>query len=475
MNIYLPIEVKARELEGKMLLALEAAGRGHTVVIGKKQDTLNLAKAGSLPPGIVHDKSLTPGEYKIRNFEQLKQHGHVITAQDEESGLLDESFDKFAKQRFSEDTISLTDRVFAWGDHDASSLKKIYPEYAGRIIKTGSPRVDFWRTEFAPYFSTETERRKPFLLVASNFGFPIDENPFWNKVARLRGAGYFDRDPDMEQFMYENSAYQYRLLYYFIEAVRKLSADFPEMDILVRPHPVESLDAWNKLMGDYSNVFIERKGTISRLIRNSFLLMHNGCTSALEASVSKTPRVAYRPIPHEIEREIPNETSIHAFSYPELKDTIQSYFDGNLSEKMEGVTQKTNQIISGRLANTSGRFAAEEIVDQWEKLQTTNGLPESDLQELLRLYREVSNKRRRKQMIQRLKVKAVNFRNLFTGQKRDQPKRGNLLKTSHKFPYLNMGEVTDIIMNIRKATGKYGEISTVQFGENSYILFKNKT
>lgn len=78
-------------------------------------------------------------------------------------------------------------------------------------------------------------------------------------------------------------------------------------------------------------------------------------------------------------------------------------------------------------------------------------------------------------MIQGLKVKAVNFRNLFTGQKRDQPNRGNLLKTSHKFPYLNMGEVTEIKMNIRKATGKYGEISTVQFGENSYILFKNKT
>ena len=68
MNIYLPIEVKVRELEGKTLLALTAAERGHTVIIGEKKDTINLAKKGILPPGIVHDKSLTPGEYKIKNF-----------------------------------------------------------------------------------------------------------------------------------------------------------------------------------------------------------------------------------------------------------------------------------------------------------------------------------------------------------------------------------------------------------------------
>jgi surface carbohydrate biosynthesis protein len=88
MNIYLPIEVKVRELEGKVLLALAAAERGHTVILGEKKDTINMAKKGHLPPGIVHDKSLTPGEYKLINYKQLKEHGHLVTSQDEESGLL---------------------------------------------------------------------------------------------------------------------------------------------------------------------------------------------------------------------------------------------------------------------------------------------------------------------------------------------------------------------------------------------------
>jgi surface carbohydrate biosynthesis protein len=202
MNIYLPIEVKLRELEGKMLLAMVAAERGHVVIIGEKKDTLNLAKAGKLPPGVVHDKSFTPGQYKIDYFKKLKEYGHFISGQDEETGLLDESFDDFATRRFSEETISLADKVFAWGAHDAQSLREIYPNYKNRIIATGSPRVDLWRSEFDSYYKKSTTVRNPDILVASNFGYPIDENPFWNRVARLRKAGYFERDPEMEKYLY---------------------------------------------------------------------------------------------------------------------------------------------------------------------------------------------------------------------------------------------------------------------------------
>ncbi len=46
MNIYVPVEIKARELEGKTLLALAAAERGHDVILAGKEDTLVLARHG---------------------------------------------------------------------------------------------------------------------------------------------------------------------------------------------------------------------------------------------------------------------------------------------------------------------------------------------------------------------------------------------------------------------------------------------
>jgi surface carbohydrate biosynthesis protein len=469
MNIYLPIEVKLRELEGKMLLAMVAAERGHVVIIGEKKDTLNLAKAGKLPPGVVHDKSLTPGEYKIKNFKDLKHHRHIITAQDEESGLLDESFDRFAQQRFSSDTLTLVDRVFAWGEHDATSLKKNYPDFTDRIVTVGSPRVDFWSEDFDSYFSLEAKRVRPYIFVSSNFGFPIDENPFWNKVARLRKAGYFDRDPEMEQFMYENTAYQYRLLYHFIKVVRKLSKDFPEIDILVRPHPVESIDAWNKLMGEYPNVDIERKGTISRWIRNALVLMHNGCTSALEAAVSNIPRIAYRPIPHEIEREIPNITSLNVFSYEELKKNVKDLIETGNFKELDQVHQRTKKIISERFSITKGRMAAEKIVDEWESLSNSS-LNQFTVKEFMDLKARYDKAKKHKNIKSKVKRKLVDIRNFILGQSRKKA-NGNLLKTKHKFPYLNENEVNDIIENVQKTLDRYQSVSSVKFGQNSYIIF----
>ncbi|MDR9366924.1 MAG: hypothetical protein RI575_16430 [Balneolaceae bacterium] len=473
MNIYLPIEVKVRELEGKVLLALAAAEKGHIVIIGAKKDTLHLAKKGYLPSGIVHDKSLTPGDYKIENFSKLKQNGHFITAQDEETGLLDESFDHFAKRRFSERTISMADKIFAWGEHDAQSLRNIFPEFAQKIVATGSPRVDFWRSEFNTYYQNHDDDLKPDILIVSNFGYPIDENPFWNRIARLRKAGYFERDPEMEKYMYENSAYQYRLLFHFIKMIRALSEKFPDVQILVRPHPVEAEEAWEKLVGEIPNVTIERKGTISRVIRNTSVLIHNGCTSALEASVSEVPRIAYRPIPHDLEREIPNSTSLQAFTFEELSKMVCDILGNGESVNTEDIQLSTEDILNSRLASLAGSLAADKMVEEWEDFRST-----LDNQASVRQFQDIRNeytKKLRKGVFKRkLKRRAVDIRNFILGQTRKKNK-GNLLKTKHKFPYLNHDEVTDIIENVQRSLDRFQSVSSVQFGQNSYIIFNRES
>jgi len=88
MNIYLPVEIKSRELEGKLLLSLTAAERGHMVILGEKSHTRGLAAKGVLPPGILHNKSLTPSEKALKLLDNLKNQNHIITCQDEEGGLI---------------------------------------------------------------------------------------------------------------------------------------------------------------------------------------------------------------------------------------------------------------------------------------------------------------------------------------------------------------------------------------------------
>lgn len=465
MNVYLPIEVKVRELEGKTLLALIAAEKGHTVLLGEKKDTLSLAQTPHLPPGIVHDKSLTPGDYKIKNFTNLKKNGHLITGQDEESGLLDESFDQFAKRRFSEETVSMADKIFAWGEHDQTSLQNIYPKYADKIVATGSPRVDFWRRELDGYYKNAADGLDSYIFIASNFGFPIDENLFWDRMARLRQAGYFDRDPAMEKFMYENTAYQFRLLYEFVAMIRQLSKSFPDRTILVRPHPVESIDAWHKLLGELPNVIIKREGTISGWIRHAAVLIHNGCTSALEAAVSGLPRIAYRPIPHEIERNIPNNTSLHAFSMEELETMISDILEEGTTDGLKEAEKASKTIVDQRISSVTGQLAAEKIVGEWSSMAAKANLRTSSAEELLEKKPDETVSLKRK-----LKRSAVEIRNSLMGISNAKENK-NLLTSTHKFPSLSDEEMQEMVGNLKTTLHRFDKVKTMRFGEKSFIFY----
>jgi hypothetical protein len=63
--LYLLMETKARELEGRAFIALEAAKRGFQVVIGHKSPITSGLLSGLLPRGIVFERTL---------LEAVRQH-----------------------------------------------------------------------------------------------------------------------------------------------------------------------------------------------------------------------------------------------------------------------------------------------------------------------------------------------------------------------------------------------------------------
>jgi len=96
MNIYIKIEVKNRELEARLLLALAAAERGHVVLLGPKSLTIDSVMKDQLNPGIIHDKSITPGKPRIRELQLYKEKGFLFTSIDEEGGIINKDYTSFA-------------------------------------------------------------------------------------------------------------------------------------------------------------------------------------------------------------------------------------------------------------------------------------------------------------------------------------------------------------------------------------------
>ena len=148
MNIYIKVEVKLRELESRLLLAMAAAEKGHEVLLGSSLLTLDLVKKKILKPGIIFEKSIVPSERRIKQLIAYRDNGCKITAIDEEGGFINNSFKEFLEERFSLSSVKLTDKIFTWGIRDYKKFTSYFSKYKNRFSVTGNPRVDFWRKEF---------------------------------------------------------------------------------------------------------------------------------------------------------------------------------------------------------------------------------------------------------------------------------------------------------------------------------------
>ena len=83
MNIYINVEISDRELDGKLLLAVMAAARGHQVIVSDNSGIDRGFRSKLFAPGIFHTKCITPLDKKVNFHQTLVQNGSLITSIDE--------------------------------------------------------------------------------------------------------------------------------------------------------------------------------------------------------------------------------------------------------------------------------------------------------------------------------------------------------------------------------------------------------
>src|SRR5215470_7108844 len=114
--LYLPVEVAARELDSKLLLAYFAVSAGFEVVIGQKW--LMQRNLGRMPPGIMLFKTLTAVDAGFTRAAGAQ--GHAIASIDEEiPGLVARNE---GLRWVSPAAVAASDVVFAVGDEHLEAL-----------------------------------------------------------------------------------------------------------------------------------------------------------------------------------------------------------------------------------------------------------------------------------------------------------------------------------------------------------------
>ncbi len=436
MNIYLHVEIAVRELDSKLLLATLAAARGHNIIISDINPLKEALFKGALPPGIFHDKSLAPNLDFNLIYEEMNKRDILITSLDEESGLLDHGYENFAKNRFSQHTVDKSSAIFCWGVEDEKTLKDLYKKDSKKIFKTGSPRVDLWRSQFSKnWVLPKGAPAKPFLLVSSNLHMANFSKQFFQwggfKPFQIKeNISYYKNDPSLFKKQFNKVSEDNLKLSAFVEAIHYLSENHNGYDIVFRPHPLENIDTWKVYLRGLSNVFVLREDSLGPWISHAFAIMHNSCTSAIEASISGKQIVTYVPFKQNYSwGEVANELGHRVQTLEELKKKVNSIFD-NRNPKEKDKNLLMNETLLRKIFIDKNELAANKIIDLWEKLASEKNLKSHNLDK----FKLLVNKR-----------KFYNFIKKYTSLSISKTKNMN-----KKFFSLNIKDVKEKIKTIQK-------------------------
>ncbi len=371
MNIYLHVEISARELDSKLLLAILAAARGHEVVVANIEVIEKGLLRGWLPSGIFHTKSITPSKNKIIRHNAIISNGSKITSIDEEACIDRYNYEKFLNRRYSDQTINQSSAVFTWGDEDFEALNKFYKKYSNKIYKTGSPRADLWKPSLSEYWSTPKKiPKKPFLLISSNITV-FDRVPFLKRIRMMRESGYFDRSPDLLKERLTWISNDHLKVITFIEAIKYLSKHNSGYDIVVRPHPNEDVNYWRTLVEDIPHVHVIREGAINSWVKHAFAVMHHACTTAVESVISQKPLVTYAATElkdHIYQNDLANQLGHVVNTKEELLSIINTLYEEAKNNNLKKNTKLLPSSIIKKVYLDDNELAAEKMIKIWENI-----------------------------------------------------------------------------------------------------------
>jgi surface carbohydrate biosynthesis protein len=464
VNIYLKMEIKARELEGRMLLGLIAAERGHTVVLGELRPVVR--EAPDAPPGVYHDTCLYPSAGQTRLRQELRGRGWSVTSQDEEHGLLEPTYENYARKRYSEENLQLAARVFAWGPHDSAALRQVYPASADRVEVVGSPRIDLNRAAFESFFRARSKPGlapgQPYVLFANNFTRVIGVNRIDTFVRHMRNARYFEGDDDpFEYLQYEEAAAQMDFLPHMIRAIRQVAKQHPDLTVVVRPHPQETESSWRDLIGPVPNVLVSGHGDIGRWMRGAFAVVQSGDTTAFEATVAGVPLVAFTPVrgDHHWAARFANQLGWTAETVDELLDLIRAIKDGSVDH--EALLDRDRALLAERITVFDDRLAADAIVDAWET-HDGGGPSTTTLAEVAQRTRRWRAEWRAREIARPAVSGARTLARRASIRGGEPPV--TLYRTAQKFPAITAREVDELVAGYRTALGRFEGVRATMLG-----------
>lgn len=392
--LLIPVENQVRELDPKLLLACIAAQRGFSSIIGSRRELE--FRIDSYPRSVYLSKSMTKRSLKF--FSMAKKFDHEIVTWDEEA-LVHLPPETYFSRRLHPGAIRQVSHLFAWGQ-DNVELWKQYSHLPDNlpIHSVGNPRIDMLRPEMQPFYEDEVQTLREtygdFVLVNTNFNHVNAFGPDLNLLQPVKNPGEtakFGRAAKGMSREYAEGLWDHKQAVFktFQELIPQLDKAFPNLNIVIRPHPTERHDIYNEIAARCSRVHVTNQGNVVPWILASKVVLHNGCTTGIEAFVMSIPSISYRsPINEKYDNgfyRLPNAVSTQCFTFEQLQDDLNQILDGK--QVMNGGDEQ-QALVDHYLTSLSGPLSCSLMVDVLETL-SNNGKGYSEPSLVDRLQRRL--------------------------------------------------------------------------------------
>jgi surface carbohydrate biosynthesis protein len=322
-RVAMVVDHPERDLAGLVLTALDLARRG--VVCHLVPLNLQEREIWALEPDFVLFN------YLRRNNEQfaaqLQAAGIAFGVADTE-GAIWPNPDEYTSLLWL-DAWRLRDArcVCMWGHRLADHLIARRFFTSDQVVVTGCPRFDLyadpWR-RLREDAAAALERRDRRILINTNFSVT---NPLFttaDKCVALHqsvlgySAAELRRVASAEAFAIRETA----------RLAVELADSFPDLDIVIRPHPFEDPKPYLAAVAGRHNVIVNQSESIQAAIFGACAVIQRSCTTAIEAGLAGVPTFSPQWIPAPFLMPDAEAASVPCTSSEELIDFLRAVVDG---------------------------------------------------------------------------------------------------------------------------------------------------
>jgi hypothetical protein len=246
--------------------------------------------------------------------------------------------------------------------------------------------------------------------------------------------------------------HQQQIFASFMELLPRLAHWFPGHRVILRPHPSENHDVWRNATRGCHNLHVVHEGNVVPWLLASRLLLHNGCTTAVEAALLDVPAVTYQAVADAAhDYALPNGLSHCARDHGQVRHLVAEILSGTRRLVPELVRTR---ILARHVASTSGPLAIDRIV----ALLAEQGF----------LQRQTPRPPLRRWLPARLGATVRTVQKTLLGLVPGS--RGGAAYHAHRFPALTSAELNARIRRLSGLLGRFRHVHAAPFSEHVFVV-----